>query len=294
MFITVRQKGVERCLMSHVFRWLGLISVLVLTAVFRTAFSNDLGSGSQNSPHVIRAEHGTSTEIPVYTYNVVNTYPHDRNAYTQGLVFEDGVFFEGTGLRQHSSLRRVAMKTGEILQLRELPPHLFGEGVTVYGERIIQLTWQSNVGFVYDKSTFELLREFNYPTEGWGITFDGEHLIMSDGTPNLYLLHPETFETVNRVKVHDNRGTVNNLNELEYINGEVYANVFETNRIARINAKTGRVVGWINLSGLLSAEDRIQRVGVLNGIASDDEHQRLFVTGKLWPKLFEIELIRSE
>ncbi len=280
--------------MSHVFRWLGLISVLVLTAVFRTAFSNDLGSGSQNSPHVIRAEHGTSTEIPVYTYNVVNTYPHDRNAYTQGLVFEDGVFFEGTGLRQHSSLRRVAMKTGEILQLRELPPHLFGEGVTVYGERIIQLTWQSNVGFVYDKSTFELLREFNYPTEGWGITFDGEYLIMSDGTPNLYLLHPETFETVHRVKVHDNRGTVNNLNELEYINGEVYANVFETNRIARINAKTGRVVGWINLSGLLSAEDRIQRVGVLNGIAWDDEHQRLFVTGKLWPKLFEIELIRSE
>jgi len=230
---------------------------------------------------------------PVYSYNVVNTYPHDRSAFTQGLVFEDGVLYEGTGLNGRSTLRRVELETGEVLQIHELPAQFFGEGVTVYGNDIIQLTWQSHVGFVYDRDSFELLQEFNYSTQGWGITHDGERLIMSDGTATLYFLDPETFEEIGRVGVYDNDGSVNRLNELEYVQGEIYANVWQTNCIARIDPQTGQVVGWIELKGLLTPEDRSEPVDVLNGIAYDAENARLFVTGKLWPKLFEIELISA-
>ena len=232
--------------------------------------------------------------VPIYTYKVVNTYPHDPNAFTQGLVFEDGVLYEGTGLRGRSTLRVVELETGDILQIRELPAQFFGEGVTIYGNRIIQLTWQSNVGFVYDKESFELLQEFNYPTEGWGITHDGERLIMSDGTSTLRFLDPETYEEVHRVEVLDRGSPVTRLNELEYVQGIIYANVWQTDRIAMIAPSTGQVVGWIDLEGLLGEEDRIQRVDVLNGIAYDAEDDRLFVTGKWWPKLFEIELIPPE
>ena len=235
----------------------------------------------------------TSNITPVYSYNVVNTYPHDRSAFTQGLVFEDGVLYEGTGLNGRSTLRRVELETGEVLQIHELPAQFFGEGVTVYGNDIIQLTWQSHVGFVYDRDSFELLQEFNYSTQGWGITHDGERLIMSDGTATLYFLDPETFEEIGRVGVYDNDGSVNRLNELEYVQGEIYANVWQTNRIARIDPQTGQVVGWIELKGLLTPEDRGEPVDVLNGIAYDAENARLFVTGKLWPKLFEIELISA-
>lgn len=235
----------------------------------------------------------TSSITPVYSYNVVNTYPHDRSAFTQGLVFEDGVLYEGTGLNGRSTLRRVELETGEVLQIHELPAQFFGEGVTVYGNDIIQLTWQSHVGFVYDRDSFELLQEFNYSTQGWGITHDGERLIMSDGTATLYFLDPETFEEIGRVGVYDNDGSVNRLNELEYVQGEIYANVWQTNCIARIDPQTGQVVGWIELKGLLTPEDRSEPVDVLNGIAYDAENARLFVTGKLWPKLFEIELISA-
>ena len=235
----------------------------------------------------------TSSITPVYSYNVVNTYPHDRSAFTQGLVFEDGVLYEGTGLNGRSTLRRVKLETGEVLQIHELPAQFFGEGVTVYGNDIIQLTWQSHVGFVYDRDSFELLQEFNYSTQGWGITHDGERLIMSDGTATLYFLDPETFEEIGRVGVYDNDGSVNRLNELEYVQGEIYANVWQTNCIARIDPQTGQVVGWIELKGLLTPEDRGEPVDVLNGIAYDAENARLFVTGKLWPKLFEIELISA-
>ena len=235
----------------------------------------------------------TSNITPVYSYNVVNTYPHDRSAFTQGLVFEDGVLYEGTGLNGRSTLRRVELETGEVLQIHELPAQFFGEGVTVYGNDIIQLTWQSHVGFVYDRDSFELLQEFNYSTQGWGITHDGERLIMSDGTATLYFLDPETFEEIGRVGVYDNDGSVNRLNELEYVQGEIYANVWQTNCIARIDPQTGQVVGWIELKGLLTPEDRGEPVDVLNGIAYDAENARLFVTGKLWPKLFEIELISA-
>ena len=231
---------------------------------------------------------------PSFTYKVVNAYPHDRNASTQGLVFGNGVLYEGTGLHGRSTLRRVDLASGDVLRIRELPDRLWGEGITIFGEKIIQLTWQSGVGFVYDKNSFELIEEFNYPTEGWGITHDGERLIMSDGTSTLRFLKPETFEEIGRIEVRDQDGPVTRLNELEHVQGEIYANVWKTDRIARIVPDTGDVIGWIELAGILSPEDRAEPVGVLNGIAYDAENDRLFVTGKLWPRLFEIELVPLE
>jgi len=234
-----------------------------------------------------------SYDIPFYTYKVINIYPHDRNAFTQGLVYEHGFLYEGTGLRGYSTLRRVELETGNILKTHQIADQLFGEGITIYENKIIQLTWQSNIGFVYDKESFELLQEFNYPTEGWGITYDGKRLIMSDGTSTLYFLDPETFNEIGRITVSDDDGQVSRLNELEYVNGEIYANVWLTDYIARISADTGHVVGWIDLKGLLSPEDAGEAVNVLNGIAYDVQNDRLFVTGKLWPKVLEIVLIPS-
>ena len=235
-----------------------------------------------------------SDPAPVVGYRIVNTYPHDPRAFTQGLFFVDGILYEGTGLRGRSSLRKVELQTGNILLARQLPARFFGEGITSYGNRIIQLTWRARVGFVYDRQTFQLLDRFNYPTEGWGITHDGNSLIMSDGTSTLYLLDPQTFKEVGRIEVHDMDGPVSRLNELEYVRGEIYANVWRTDRIARISPQTGAVVGWIELEGLLSPEDHTRQVDVLNGIAYDAKNDRLFVTGKLWPKLFEIELVELE
>jgi glutamine cyclotransferase len=177
---------------------------------------------------------------------------------------------------------------------RQLSAHFFGEGITIYGNRVIQLTWRAKVGFVYDRQTFQLLDTFNYPTEGWGITHDGRSLIMSDGTSTLYLLDPQTFREVGRLEVHTRDGPVSRLNELEYVRGEIYANVWKTDRIVRISPQTGEVAGWIDLEGLLKPEDRYRRIDVLNGIAYDVKNDRLFVTGKLWPKLFEIELVVPE
>ncbi len=236
----------------------------------------------------------TSNVTPVYTYKVVNTYPHDQNAFTQGLVFEDGALFEGTGLYGQSTLRRVELETGDILQIHELPAQYFGEGITIYDSKIIQLTWQSSVGFIYDKDSFKLLREFDYPTEGWGITHDGKRLIMSDGSSTLHFLEPETLEEIGRIEVYDSDGPVTGLNELEYVQGEIYANVLQTDHIARIAPQTGEVVGWIELEGLLHHEDCTEAIDVLNGIAYDAINDRLFVTGKLWPKLFGIELVSPE
>ena len=267
--------------MSHLFRIfsLGFLTLLGVSLVCSC-------SNSQQSP--------TVDVIPVYTYRVVNAYPHDRNAFTQGLVFENGFLYEGTGIRGHSTLRRVELETGDILQIYALPAQFYGEGITIYGNKIIQLTWQSNIGFVYDKDSFDLLQEFNYQTEGWGITHDEKHLIMSDGTSTLYFLDPETLGEIGRIEVCDNDGPVTRLNELEYVQGEIYANVWQTDRIARIVPQTGQIIGWIELKGLLSPEDRSEQVDVLNGIAYDAKDDRLFVTGKLWPRLFEIELISLE
>jgi len=232
--------------------------------------------------------------IPVYTYQVFNTYPHDQSAFTEGLVFEDGVLYEGTGLYEYSNLRRVELETGKLLQVRELPNQYFGEGITIYKNKIIQLTWKSHLGFVYDKYNFELLQEFNYPTEGWGITYDGNYLIMSDGTSTLHFLDPETFEEISQLEVYENDIPVIKINELEYVQGEIFANIWLTDRIARINPLTGQVTGWIDLKGILSPEDCSGEVDVLNGIAYDVKNNRLWVTGKFWPKLFEIELIKEE
>lgn len=236
----------------------------------------------------------TTGGVPVYTYNIINSYPHDPGAYTQGLIYVDGTMYEGTGRRGASSLRRVDLETGQIIQMLQLSPELFGEGITLFDDRIIQLTWQAHVGFVYDRESFDLLGTFNYPTEGWGLTQDGTRIIMSDGTARLYFRDPETLAETGWVDVFDNQGPVTLLNELEYIDSEVYANIYRTDHIAIINPDTGRVRAYIDLTGLLGPEDRTQPVDVLNGIAYDADQDRLFVTGKWWPKLFEIKLVLGE
>lgn len=233
-----------------------------------------------------------ATAVPVDTYRILNTYPHDPNAFTQGLVWDEGVMYEGTGLYGRSSLRRVDLTTGQVLQSVNLTEEYFGEGIIVVNDRIIQLTWQNQVGFVYDKTTLALLQQFSYPTEGWGITRDDQRLIMSDGTDTLYFWHPDTLAEIGRVQVTSPEGPVNRLNELEYIKGEVWANIWQTNLIARINPDTGQVLGWIDLTGLLAGIPSPQPVDVLNGIMYDAANDRLFVTGKLWPTLFEIEVVR--
>jgi glutamine cyclotransferase len=225
-----------------------------------------------------------------YTYSIVNEFPHDTNAYTQGLVIDNGVLYEGTGLTGHSTLRRIELETGEVLQLHALSNEYFGEGITVFGDKIVQLTWLSHIGFVYNKTTFGLLQNFTYPTQGWGITHDGTHLIMSDGTANLYFLNPETFERVGQISVSDDGIPVTNLNELEYIKGEIYANIYLQEKIAIINPQTGNVRAWIDLTGIGPTENK-SGGKVLNGIAYDANEDRLFVTGKMWSKLYEIQLI---
>jgi len=229
--------------------------------------------------------------VPTLTFKVLNTYPHDRQAFTEGLVMADGVLYEGTGLNGASSLRRVDLASGKVLQSTALGPEHFGEGVTVWGDQLIQLTWKSRQGFVYDKATFKLLKTFNYPSEGWGLTHDDHSLIMSDGTPTIHFVDPVTLQETRRITVTDKGQPVFNLNELEYVHGEILANVWQTDRIARIAPETGEVIGWIDLAGLLGQADRQPAVDVLNGIAYDAAHDRLFVTGKLWPKLFEIALV---
>jgi glutamine cyclotransferase len=228
-----------------------------------------------------------------YTYRVINAYPHDRGAFTEGLVFEDGFLYEGTGLEGQSTLRRVQLENGTVLQLYNLSNNqFFGEGITIFEDRIIQLTWQSHKGFVYNESSFELLREFSYPTEGWGITHDESRLIMSDGSATLHFLNPETFEETGTVNVLDNGTPVTRLNELEYINGEVYANVWLTEKIAIINPQTGVVRAWLDMNGIKNYEN-LYAGDWLNGIAYDAAGNRLFITGKFWSLLFQIELVPS-
>jgi glutaminyl-peptide cyclotransferase len=224
-------------------------------------------------------------------YRVVHTYPHDRNAFTQGLIFLDGHLYESTGEEGHSSLRMVDLETGRVLQNAPLAQKYFAEGLTSWGSTLVQLTWLSKVGFVYDRFSFRLLRTFNYSYEGWGLTQDGKNLIESDGSTTLRFLDPVTFKEVRRVEVTDHGAPVQDLNELEYVHGEVYANVWHTDRIARISPQTGRVIAWIDLAGLLPANQHPGPEGVLNGIAYDAAHDRLFVTGKLWPLLFEIKVV---
>jgi glutaminyl-peptide cyclotransferase len=227
---------------------------------------------------------------PEYTFNIVHQFPHDPAAYTQGLVYHDGFLYEGTGLKGRSSLRKVRLETGEVVQRAALERQYFGEGITLLKNEIFQLTWQSEVGFVYDAGDFRLLRRFSYRGEGWGLTTDGRELFMSDGTPDIRVMDPDTFTEKRRITVRDGAIPVGRLNELEFVEGEIFANVWQTDRIARISPKTGKVTGWIDLAGLISPDFRREQDSVLNGIAYDAKEKRLFVTGKLWPSIFEIRL----
>jgi len=228
------------------------------------------------------------------TYRVVHTYPHDARAYTQGLVIVDGHLYESTGLNGRSTLRMDDVTTGRVLQSASVPAQYFAEGLTNWGATLIQLTWQSHVAFVYDRFSFRLLRTFQYDGEGWGLTQDGKDLILSDGSDELRFYDPTTFRIVRSIHVRDHGQPVTQLNELEYIHGQVYANVWHSNRIARISPTTGKVLGWINLAGLLPQSKRSDPEAVLNGIAYDAVHDRLFVTGKLWPELFEIIVVPAK
>jgi len=233
----------------------------------------------------------TALAQQTYTYKVIHDYPHDQGAFTQGLIYLDGHLYESTGLKGQSSLREEDLETGKILAFHDVPGQYFAEGLAPWGDKLIQLTWQSHIGFVYDRATFHLLRTFPYEGEGWGLTEDGKDLILSDGTATLRFIDPATFREVRRITVKDRGEPVKQLNELEYIHGEIYANIWYSNRIARISPKTGKVLGWIDLSGLLPESEHSSRDAVLNGIAYDAQHDRLFVTGKLWPKIFEIKVI---
>ena len=223
---------------------------------------------------------------------VVRWYPHDPNAFTQGLEYRGGFLYEGTGLEGRSSLRKVDLQTGRVLQETRLPAGYFGEGITVLNGRISQITWQSHTGFIYEQGTFQQTRSFQYPGEGWGLANDGKQIYMSDGTSEIRRWDGVTMAEKSRLKVHDAGSPVIYLNELEWVHGELWANVWQTDRIARISPVDGHVIGWIDLSGLLSNEDRARGVDVLNGIAYDALGNRIFVTGKLWPKLFEIRLAK--
>ena len=227
-------------------------------------------------------------EPPVYGFEVVHAYPHDPQAYTQGLVYAGGVLYEGTGKYGESTLRRVDLETGKVLQAQALDRSLFGEGIAIWDGQIIQLTWRNNLAIVYDQRTFRELRRFEYRGEGWGLTHDGRHLILSDGSATLRFLDPQTFRVVRQLLVQSRGRRVGRLNELEYVRGEIFANIYYQDHIARISPRTGEVLGWIDLRGLWP--QRSERDAVLNGIAYDAEGDRLFVTGKDWPKLYEIRL----
>jgi glutamine cyclotransferase len=251
-------------------------------------------------PGLVRAEAGPPSAgrkpvaLPVYGYRVVNVYLHDRQAFTQGLIWYGGFLYEGTGLNGASGLRKVRLETGRVVQQHLLDRQYFGEGITEWGGRLMQLTWKSNLGFIYDRSTLKVRDTFRYPGEGWGLTHDRDRLIMSDGTAALRLMDPRTLRETGRLNVRHGDVPLTALNELEFVRGEIFANVYQTDWIARISPQTGAVTGWIDLRGLLPEADRLIPVDVLNGIAYDAGGKRLFVTGKLWPKLFEIELFRRE
>jgi len=227
-----------------------------------------------------------------YDYDIVHTYPHDRGAFTQGLVFRDGFLYESTGMHGQSSLRKVEPETGRVVRQVAVGAQHFAEGLADFGGRLFQLTWQSNVGFVYDLETFALQRTFSYDGEGWGLARDTNRLIMSDGTSALRFLDPDTLGETGRLNVTEGGQPVGNLNELEVVKGEIVANVWQTDHLVIISPQTGYVTGRVNLRGLLTAADLTRQVDVLNGIAYDTAKDRLFVTGKWWPKLFEIRLRR--
>jgi glutaminyl-peptide cyclotransferase len=232
--------------------------------------------------------------IPVYTYQVVNTYPHDVDAFTEGLFYYNGFLYESTGLNGKSSIRKVKLETGEVVLKRDLSEDYFGEGIIKWKDKLYEMTWQNQIGFIYNFETFAPEGQFHYPGEGWAFTTDGKRIIMDDGTPEIRFWNPDTLKEEGRLLVTADGVPVKNINEMEWVNGEIYANIWETDRIARIDPKTGKVVGWIDCTDLLPPSQRTPGSdSVLNGIAYDSEKGRLFVTGKNWPKLFEIRVVKK-
>ncbi|MFL6253626.1 MAG: glutaminyl-peptide cyclotransferase [Pyrinomonadaceae bacterium] len=272
-----------------------LIGILLLTAFFGGA---SCGAGPQTKTLPIDAAppnaNGNAARgneaVPVYGYEVVNTFPHDPDAFTQGLIFHEGVFIESTGLERHSTLRRVELQTGKVLQKVDVPRDFFAEGMTLFNGKIYQLTWKGEKGFIYDPQTFEKTGEFTYTGEGWGLTHDADSLILSDGSNKLRFIDPNTYQVKRSIDVTDRGRPIEELNELEYVKDEIYANVWHDNRVARIDPQTGRVKAWIDFAGLLKLGETTSGEAVLNGIAYDEAGDRLFVTGKLWPKIFEVKL----
>jgi glutamine cyclotransferase len=239
------------------------------------------------------ADAAVRAAIPTYGVDVVHTYPHDPQAFTEGLFYLDGYLYESTGLEQHSSIRKVKLETGEVLQKLDIPAQYFGEGIVNWHSRLLSLTWRSHIGFIFDLATFKQQGQFRYDGEGWALTQDGRQILMSDGTPQIRFINPQTLKETGLITVTLDGKPVRNVNELEWVKGEIYANVWQTDWILRIDPHDGRVVGLINLAGLLRSSDRIPgQTDVLNGIAYDAKGDRLFVTGKNWPKLFEIRLRR--
>jgi glutaminyl-peptide cyclotransferase len=235
------------------------------------------------------AQHAAA--IPVYGYQVVHVYPHDRSAFTEGLEYHDGFLYESTGLNGRSSLRKVRLETGEVVRQIPLSNQYFGEGITILGNEIVQLTYRTEVGFVYSLQDFHLFRQFTYKGEGWSLTHNATSVFMDDGTDQIRIWDPKTLAERRRITVHEGAKKIDNVNELEYVEGELYANIWQTNRIARISPVTGAILGWIDLDGILSPMYRNGTEDVLNGLAYDSLHKRLFVTGKFWPNLFEIRVV---
>jgi len=247
--------------------------LIALLSAFTSCRQDELGASFQ--------------EPPVDTFEVINTYPHDPTAFTQGLVFDGGALYESTGLNGVSSLRQVELQTGKVLQKVNVPSQYFAEGLAIFQGRIFQLTWLAHKGFIYDLASFQQQGEFTYDGEGWGLTQDGRSLILSDGTNRIRFLDPRDFKLQRAISVYDHDRPLAELNELEYIKGEIYANVWHSDRIVRLDPRSGKILGWIDLTGLLPST---QPENVLNGIAYDEAGDRLFVTGKRWPKLFEIRV----
>jgi glutamine cyclotransferase len=254
------------------------VAVLFLLAASSRDLTAEVGHKvSANSP-------------PEYTFTIVQAFPHDTSAFTQGLAYSDGFLYEGTGRKGQSSLRKVRPETGVVVQQANLGSEFFGEGITIVKGRVFQLTWTSQIGFVYDLNDFHLLRKFSFSGEGWGLASNGREVFLSDGTSQIRVLDSESLHEKRRLKVHDGATPIDQLNELEFVEGQIFANIWHSNRIARISPQSGEVVGWIDLTGILSSVFHLEAEAVLNGIAYDPVGKRLFVTGKLWPRVFEIRL----
>jgi len=265
-----------------------LLAAFLVFAFLSQSCKKEAAPPPQNPPQI------TTAPSPIFTYEIVNVFHHDPDAFTQGLQYYNEELYESTGLNGRSSLRRVDLKTGEVLQKIDIDKQYFGEGMTIFGGKIYMLTYQTHIGFIYDLKTFKQLGTWQYEGEGWGLTNDGTNLIMSNGSNKINYLDPQTLAIVKTLEVTDENFLVENLNELEYIKGEIYANIWMTDRVAKIDPATGKVIGWIELAGLLTPQERTEKVDVLNGIAYDEKTDRIFVTGKLWPKLFEIKLKKKD